>query len=52
MTYCGILELNSGHSYYFTPTQQTCKPMDFPVGILKPNWLEEATPLGALQELG
>ncbi|CAB9516960.1 expressed unknown protein [Seminavis robusta] len=40
------LELNSGHSYYFNPSQQTCRPMKFPVGILRPNWLEGATPLG------
>ena len=40
------LELNSGHSYNFTPSQQTCKAIDFPVGILRPTWLKGATPLG------
>lgn len=40
------LELNSHHSFYFTPSEQTCKAVDFPVGILRPNWLQGATPLG------
>jgi hypothetical protein len=40
------LELNSGHSFYFTPAKPTCQKVDFPVGILRPNWLEGATPLG------
>ena len=40
------LELNSGHSYYYYPSKQTCKSVDFPVGILRPNWLQGATPLG------
>jgi hypothetical protein len=40
------LELNSGHSYYFYPSTRKCQKVDFPVGILRPNWLEGATPLG------
>lgn len=40
------LELNNKHSYYFRPLEQSCKPVDMPVGILRPNWLEGATPLG------
>jgi len=40
------LELNTGHSYYFYPSKQTCKPVDMPVGILRPDWLEGATPTG------
>lgn len=40
------LELNTGHSYYFVPSQKSCTAVDFPVGILRPDWLEGATPLG------
>lgn len=40
------LELNSGHSYYFYPSEKSCKAVDMPVGILRPEWLEGATPLG------
>ena len=40
------LELNSRHSYYFTPSTQACTPMSFPVGILRPDWLSNATFLG------
>ena len=31
------LELTSGHSYYFTPSLETCQAMRFPVGILRPD---------------
>mmetsp|Transcript_23591 Transcript_23591/g.30678 ORF Transcript_23591/g.30678 Transcript_23591/m.30678 type:complete len:191 (+) Transcript_23591:3-575(+) len=37
------LELGTGNSYYFTPTTKKCTGMKFPVGILRPNWLENAT---------
>jgi len=40
------LELNTGHSYYFVPSEQACNAVEFPVGILRPNWLQGATPLG------
>jgi hypothetical protein len=40
------LELSNHHSYFFNPLKKTCKTMDFPVGILKPNWLVNATCLG------
>ena len=46
------LELGNHHSYYFTPTRATCQPMRFPVGILKPNWLANATCLGEVMVLG
>lgn len=40
------LELDSGHSYYFTPGSSQCTPMRMPVGILRPDWLANATYLG------
>ena len=40
------LELNSHHSYYFTPSERSCQKMRFPVGILRPDWLANATFLG------
>ncbi len=40
------LELNTGHSFYFYPSKKSCRPVEMPVGILRPNWLEGATPLG------
>lgn len=40
------LELNNEHSYYFYPSEQSCKSVNMPVGLLRPNWLEGATPLG------
>jgi hypothetical protein len=42
------LELNSGHSYYFTPSKQTCTPIKFSVGILRPDFLQDndTIPLG------
>ncbi|KAJ1456880.1 hypothetical protein M885DRAFT_516438 [Pelagophyceae sp. CCMP2097] len=47
------LELNSGHSYYASPRDQTCKKIQMPVGILRPDWLvANATFLGASTFLG
>lgn len=43
------LELDSGHSYYFTPRAKSCTPMSMPVGILRPDWLANATSLGRTQ---
>lgn len=40
------LELNSGQSYYFFPALQKCTPVEFPVGILRQNWLDGAEPMG------
>ena len=40
------LELDSKQSYYHTPSRKTCMPMKFPVGILRPDWLSNATFLG------
>ena len=40
------LELSTHHSYYFKPSTQTCKAIDFPVGILRRNWLKDAEPMG------
>lgn len=40
------LELNSHHSYYFEPSQRTCKRIDFPVGILRQDFLKDATTMG------
>lgn len=40
------LELNTKHSFYFLPSRRTCKPIDFPVGILDRNWLSNSTYLG------
>mmetsp|Transcript_36701 Transcript_36701/g.117911 ORF Transcript_36701/g.117911 Transcript_36701/m.117911 type:complete len:191 (-) Transcript_36701:2960-3532(-) len=40
------LELDDHRSYYFTPTRRSCKPMEFPVGILRTDWLANATALG------
>lgn len=34
------LELGSGRSYYYEPALNRCKEIDFPVGILKPDWLK------------
>jgi hypothetical protein len=45
------LELNSHHSYYYTATPEgngTCKAVDFPVGILRRDWLMNAQPLGKI----
>jgi hypothetical protein len=47
------LELDSGHSYYFTPTASTCFRLEMPVGILRPDWLmQNATCLGERMVLG
>eukprot|EP01062_Namystynia_karyoxenos_P075073 TRINITY_DN72232_c0_g1_i1.p1 TRINITY_DN72232_c0_g1~~TRINITY_DN72232_c0_g1_i1.p1 ORF type:complete len:200 (+),score=70.03 TRINITY_DN72232_c0_g1_i1:77-601(+) len=40
------LELDTGHSFYFTPARRSCKKLDFPVGILRRDWLANATLLG------
>lgn len=42
------LELGTGHSYYFRPhgAPPTCKQIKMPVGILRPDWLANATYLG------
>ena len=39
-------QLNTRHSFYFTPSRQTCDAIDFPVGILARDWLNNATYLG------
>ena len=40
------LELNTKKSFYFTPARRTCQRMSFPVGILRPDWLANASYLG------
>ena len=40
------LELGTKQSYYFRPAARTCNPMKFPVGIIRPDWLANATCLG------
>ena len=41
------LEWDNGTSYYYTlDSKQECKTMHFPVGILRPNWLDGANYLG------
>ncbi|XP_065873782.1 uncharacterized protein At4g14100-like [Euphorbia lathyris] len=41
------LEWNNGTSYIYTlDSNQECKVLHFPVGILRPNWLQNATYLG------
>lgn len=37
------LELGTGQEYYYTPATSSCTPMTFPVGILRPDWLANAT---------
>jgi hypothetical protein len=45
------LELDTHHSFYFSPGKwQTCKAIDFPVGILRRDWLQDAEPLGEVQD--
>jgi hypothetical protein len=44
------LELDNHHSFYFSPSMQTCKAMDFPVGILRRDWLKDAEPLGEVRD--
>eukprot|EP00466_Bigelowiella_natans_P017244 jgi/Bigna1/90569/estExt_fgenesh1_pg.C_730077 len=43
------VEFGNKTSYYYFPRTKSCKKMDFPVGILMPNWLENATFLGTEQ---
>jgi len=43
------LELGSHHSFYFFPSRRSCKAMTFPVGMLRPDWLANATCLGPRQ---
>eukprot|EP00472_Partenskyella_glossopodia_P007617 CAMPEP_0197539460 /NCGR_PEP_ID=MMETSP1318-20131121/62789_1 /TAXON_ID=552666 /ORGANISM="Partenskyella glossopodia, Strain RCC365" /LENGTH=238 /DNA_ID=CAMNT_0043098183 /DNA_START=400 /DNA_END=1116 /DNA_ORIENTATION=- len=40
------VEFDNHTSFYYHPAKKTCMPMKFPVGILVPNWLENATFLG------
>ena len=40
------LELNNKNSYYFYPTTQKCLEREFPVGILKRDWLKGSVNLG------
>lgn len=39
-------EYTNGTSFYFDRRQRTCKRVAFPVGILAPDWLANATYLG------
>ena len=43
------LELGTGKSFYFTPTRRACTPVNFSVGILRPDWLSNATYLGVVR---
>jgi hypothetical protein len=43
------LELDTHHSYYFEPSSATCKAIDFPVGILRQDFLKDAEPLGEVE---
>mmetsp|Transcript_4514 Transcript_4514/g.6591 ORF Transcript_4514/g.6591 Transcript_4514/m.6591 type:complete len:163 (+) Transcript_4514:18-506(+) len=40
------LELDSKKSYYFTPATRECREKSFPVGILRPDWLNGSEPIG------
>ena len=40
------LELNNHTSFYFEPSISECRVIQFEVGILRPNWLTNAEPLG------
>lgn len=40
------LELGSKTSYYFYPDTKKCRIIQFPVGILRTDWLRDAKPLG------
>lgn len=40
------LELGNRHSYYFHPAANKCMFHEFPVGILRPDWLKGASYLG------
>merc|ERR1712232_692300 len=46
------LELGNRHSYYFHPTVRTCKFIGFPVGILRQDWLANATFMGFSRRAG
>jgi len=46
------VEFNNKSSFYYYPRAQSCKKIDFPVGILRPNWLENATFLRAEEAEG
>ena len=46
------LELGNKSSYYFTPNLRSCQTMSFPVGILRPDWLANATCMGPRTVLG
>eukprot|EP00630_Chrysocystis_fragilis_P007097 CAMPEP_0197388362 /NCGR_PEP_ID=MMETSP1165-20131217/1036_1 /TAXON_ID=284809 /ORGANISM="Chrysocystis fragilis, Strain CCMP3189" /LENGTH=183 /DNA_ID=CAMNT_0042913709 /DNA_START=25 /DNA_END=576 /DNA_ORIENTATION=- len=46
------LELGTGRSYYYYPLSRECTPMKFPVGILRRDWLANATFLGEQLFLG
>lgn len=40
------LEWDNGTSFIFTKSEPACKVLTFEVGILTPNWLNNATYLG------
>ncbi|KAL2629200.1 hypothetical protein R1flu_013886 [Riccia fluitans] len=40
------LEWNNGTSFYFDLEQKTCRRMTFPVGVLRPNFLQDAQYVG------
>lgn len=40
------VEWNNGTSYYFSREEKRCRTVTFPVGVLPPNWLDNATYLG------
>lgn len=42
------VEYNNGTSFIFSRDQPLCKVLHFDVGILYPNWLENATLLGSV----
>merc|ERR1712151_792099 len=46
------LELGNRHSYYFHPTVRKCKFIGFPVGVLRQDWLANATFLGSSWRAG
>jgi len=46
------MNFDCGAGYYFTPTTQTCQHIRFPVGVLRPDWLANATFLGETKILG
>ncbi|KAL8464494.1 hypothetical protein ACS0TY_034139 [Phlomoides rotata] len=46
------LEWDNGTSYYYTLASQECKTLHFPVGILRPNWLQGANYSGQEQKDG